>query len=209
MSERNIVWGSVCVCSPSSAVSVLLLSDTAGPLGSEGKCWMCKYKSKRDVIRSFFLFNLKMRTHRQKKKKKAIGCLKYQCGEVDLFLHSGEPGWKSLAGCPTASLEPWKLWIPHCYRKLLQGCSPGIGCGTWSPASPAAPREHLATQKGPAPSKAAALRFPAGCSTGNVITEGVKEWSSVCNHKDCLVAYLEDTAIIKISHAALSMLGMR
>lgn len=61
---------------------------------------------KRDVIRSFFLFNLKMRTHRQ---KKAIGCLKYQCGEVDLFLHSGEPGWKSLAGCPTASLEPWEL----------------------------------------------------------------------------------------------------
>lgn len=32
-----------------------------------------------------------------------------QSSEVDVFLHPGEPGWESLAGCLTASLEPWEL----------------------------------------------------------------------------------------------------
>lgn len=130
----------------------------------------------------------------------------YQSSKVDVFLHTGEPGWESLIGCLTASLEPWELWIPHCYCKLLQGCSPGVGCSTWSPASPAAPREHLATPKGPATSEAATLRFPAGCSTGNDITKGGKEWSFICRHKDCLVPYLEDIATTNIWCTALPVL---
>lgn len=180
----------ISVCSPSRAVPVLLLSDTAGPRGSKGKCWMCKYKAKRDVMSSFFLFDWNEENTQQKKNElecslSAVGYLSTSAvKQTSLFLHSGEPGWKSVAGCPTASLESWEFWIPHCHCKLLQGCSPGVGCGTWSPASPAAPRKHLATQKGPATSKAAALCFPAGCSTGNIPTKEIKKWPFICSHKD-------------------------
>lgn len=67
VSQWNKALGSLC-----AAVPVLLLSDTAGPPGSKGKSWMCKYKSKRDVMSSFFLFGWNNKKTQQKKNE--LGC---------------------------------------------------------------------------------------------------------------------------------------
>lgn len=102
----------ISVCSPSRAVPVLLLSDTAGPRGSKGKCRMCKYKAKRDVMSSFFLFDWNEENTEQKKNElecslSAVGYLSTSAvKQTSLFLIQVSQDGKALLDVLQRPLSP-------------------------------------------------------------------------------------------------------